>query len=328
MKNRLILTLTTTRGSRQYSLNKVAKYVALLAVLLVLSGAVLSNVLLLKTSNELTVLEQVHQSLTDRFDDVVGSRELYRTELDHLAESLQRVALERDSLQQRTEQDGEKHELWVESLLSLERELGMNVSSEMTLARATELQKVTDERLFMLRGVPNGKPIIDGEITDRYGMRNHPVTGERKKHDGLDFRAAVGTPVYATADGAVEYSGYHKSSGYGNLLIVAHNFGFKSYFGHMKKLLVRSGSVVRKGQLIGYSGNTGLSTGPHLHYEVRYLFKSLDPRPFVNWGMDNYENLFTEVKGIAWDSLREMHPRNHLAQPSLSSQKVTSLPAK
>lgn len=317
VKNRLILTLTTTRGSRQYSLNKVAKYLLALLVLMSLASFFISNALLVKTSEEINSLTQDHQILGSLYTDVLDSRELVRTELDRLATNLNAVQVEQDRA-------AHERERWSQPLKALESYMGLPESPVMTLERSRELQQIANERLFMLRGLPNGHPLDDAEVTDSFGMRRHPVSGERKHHNGIDFRAAQGTPTYATADGAVEYSGFHKKSGYGNLVIINHNFGFKSYYGHLQKREVRSGSIVRKGQLIGYSGSTGISTGPHLHYEVRYLFKPLDPLPFLNWRMENYTAIFTQVEGIKWESLRKMHPLNQLEGPLPSLPRATS----
>lgn len=360
MRNRLLLTLTTTRGSRQYSLNKLARYFLLVIILVVVAGFLLGNLLLVKTTDELITLESDHRSLANKYEDVLGSREVYKTELDQLSDTLSTVENERGRLQQQfsmlairyrdvlgnsEEYKAKLDELaddmeivetrnqqlqnhssvvlsersqWADSLRMLEQKMGLPSSPEMTLERSMELQQIANERLFMLRGIPNGSPLVDKvRLSDRFGMRNHPVTGKRKLHKGLDWSANLGTPVYATADGAVEYSGYHKSSGYGHLLILSHNFGFKTYYGHLQKRAVSSGSVVRKGQLIGYTGNSGISTGPHLHYEVRYLFKPLNPMPFVDWDMSNYEHIFSEVKGVSWESLRELHPLNQLEAPLL-----------
>ncbi len=359
MKNRLVLTLTTIRGSRQYSLGKLAKYLLIAGIVLVLLGFVIGNFMLVRTSDELSLLELDHRRLESRYENVLDSRELYKTELDELSDSLNSIQSERNRLQQEfsslalkyrdvlgssesykseldqlsdnfEEAESERRRLqqqsslvlsersqWADSLRVLERKMGLPPSDEMTLERSRALQQIANERLFMLRGIPNGLPMKKGRMTDRFGNRKHPVTGKRKHHNGVDWSTHIGTPVYATADGAVEYSGYHKKSGYGKLLIISHNFGFKTYYGHMDKLLVKNGSVVRKGQLVGYSGNTGLSTGPHLHYEVRYLFKPLDPMPFLTWGMEDYENLFTQVKGVAWESLRKMHPLSQLEAPLL-----------
>lgn len=359
VKDRLVLTLTTTRGSRQYSLNKLARYVVAAAVAFVLLGFVLANLLLVQTTDQLSLLELDHRQLENDYKIVKGSSELYRTGLDGLSETLGRVETERSRLQQafsslavqysdvfannqqyhtqvnvlsnainevetekklieaKSNQVLSERAFWEDSLRTLEEKMGLEPSEHMTLQRSKELQQIANERLFMLRGIPNGSPLKEYRISDQFGYRTHPVTGERKLHNGLDMKVDKGTPVFATADGAVEYSGYHKRSGYGNLLIVSHNFGFKTYYGHMKKLLVKNGSVVRKGQLIGLSGNTGVSTGPHLHYEVRYLFKPLNPSPFVNWDMENYQQIFTEVEDIAWDSLRAMHPLKQIEAPLL-----------
>lgn len=133
-------------------------------------------------------------------------------------------------------------------------------------------------------------------------------------HYGIDFKANRGTPVYATADGIVEFAGYHKSSGFGKLIILNHNFGFKTYFAHLDAVKVKNGDFISKGQLIGNSGNTGLSTGPHLHYEIRHLFTHIDPEPFLTWNITNFNTLFGKVKGVKWASLNEMYPLNQRTQ--------------
>ncbi len=317
VRNRLILTLTTARGSRQLSLNMLARYLLLLFMAMLLVSFFISNALLVKTSDEFHSLTADHQQLASLYTDVLDSRESVITELDQLGENLNMIEQERNTLQQLSDE-------WSLSFYQREVAMGLPRSDEMTLERSYELQQQAYERLFMLHGIPNGSPMEKITITDRFGPRRHPVTGERKFHNGIDYRAATGTPIYATADGAVEYSGFHKKSGYGNLIIINHNFGFKSYYGHLKKNLVRSGRLVKKGQLIGYSGNSGISTGPHLHYEVRYLFKPLNPAPFLDWSMDNYQQIFTEERGIKWDGLREMLPINRLELPLLSSHEVTS----
>jgi len=288
-----------------------------LFVAMLLASFFISNALLVQTSDELNSLSADHQQLADLYTDVVDSRESVRTELDQLSDNLGELEQERNILQRLSNE-------WAQPVRQLEAVMGLEPIGPITVARSQELQKLAYERLFMLHGIPNGSPLEDVTLTDRFGQRRHPVTGEKKHHNGLDFRAATGTPVYATADGAVEYSGFHKQSGYGNLIIINHNFGFKSYYGHLKKASVRSGHLIEKGQLIGYSGNSGISTGPHLHYEVRYLFKPLNPVPFLNWSMDNYEQIFTQEKGIQWDGLKEMLPLSPLEQPLPSSPEAIS----
>ena len=313
MRHRLILTITTTRGSLQFNLNKAGKYLFAVAVPLLIASFLISNWLLVQTTDDLNSLEQDHQILANLYTDALGSNARVRTELDSLADVLGQVQEERKELIATRDE----RERWGDALNKLERQMGLEVTAEMSLERSRELRKIAAERLFMLRGIPNGYPVKDLPFTDSFGYRIHPVTGKKKHHNGLDFLANTGTAIYATADGAVEYAGFHKESGFGNLIIINHNFGFKSYYAHLKQTKVKSGKLVRKGELIGYSGNSGISTGPHLHYEVRYLYKPLNPAPFIKWGMDNYEDTFTKIRDIAWDSLKEMQPLNQLEAPLL-----------
>lgn len=101
-----------------------------------------------------------------------------------------------------------------------------------------------------------------------YGVRRDPVYGTMKFHEGMDFSAPVGTPVYATADGTVVVSSWQ--SAYGNMVEINHGYNYTTRYAHMSKLIARQGQSVKRGDLIGLVGNTGKSTGPHLHYEVRY----------------------------------------------------------
>lgn len=149
-----------------------------------------------------------------------------------------------------------------------------------------------------LKTVPNGFPLVNQGITDNYGMRIHPISRVERFHHGIDLRAKAGTPLYATADGIIEYSSM-TNSGYGYLVIISHNFGFQTRYGHMQdEQIVKVGDFVKKGDLIGYSGNTGYSTGPHLHYEVRFLGRTLDPKNFIE-----FNNIFYDERKVPWRSL-------------------------
>ncbi|WP_237392236.1 M23 family metallopeptidase [Aurantiacibacter rhizosphaerae] len=116
---------------------------------------------------------------------------------------------------------------------------------------------------------------VPGSISSRYGMRRHPILGYRRMHSGLDFRARHGTPIYAATDGTVNFSG--RNGGYGNFVRIRHGGGLSTGYAHMSRIAVRNGESVRRGQVIGYVGSTGLSTGPHLHYEMYRNGKKIDP---------------------------------------------------
>jgi len=118
-----------------------------------------------------------------------------------------------------------------------------------------------------------------GYLTDSFGMRTHPITGKRSFHNGLDIATQLGNKVIAPADGYVILT--DKTSIMGNLICIDHGFGFATRYGHLASLGVKEGDRVKRGQVIGYVGNTGRSTAPHLHYEVIYNNKNQNPMNFV-----------------------------------------------
>jgi murein DD-endopeptidase MepM/ murein hydrolase activator NlpD len=310
LRRKLVVTLTTVHGSRQYTLNQLAKYLVAAFLVMAALSFFVSNLLLVKTTDELLDLEDSHQQLADQYELMLGTQQLYQSELDSLGDALSRLSMERDQLAQENRLMGT--ELGnLESMLGiLESEPGASAEQRAEVAKAA-----ARERLFMLYGVPNGLPIQSERINDRFGMRNHPILKKRTMHHGIDFKAPVGTPVYATADGVVEFAGYSKGSGYGYLVRLTHNLGFKTYYAHLQKVLVKPKQFVHKGQKIGLSGNSGRSTGPHLHYEVRHLYTALDPEPFMKWGLSNFESIFTAVEEVQWESLSAMYPLNQAALP-------------
>jgi len=152
--------------------------------------------------------------------------------------------------------------------------------------------KMAKEMEEMAACIPAIQPISDKykrRISDFYGYRIHPIYKRRVFHDGLDFSAPSGTEIYAAADGVVEKAKKSRY-GYGNTIVVNHGYGYKTVYAHMKSFAVRRGKKVKRGQLIGYVGNSGLSTAPHLHYEVQrhgrkvnpiyYFFNDLSPADY------------------------------------------------
>ena len=127
--------------------------------------------------------------------------------------------------------------------------------------------------------VPAGMPLNSAMLTSDYGMRTHPVLGGRRNHKGVDLAQPTGTPVYATADGIVSMA--ERYSSYGNYIQIEHGGELQTRYAHLSGYAVGPGEQVRKGQLIGFVGSTGRSTGPHLHYEVRVAGEAVDPRPYM-----------------------------------------------
>lgn len=127
--------------------------------------------------------------------------------------------------------------------------------------------------------IPSQKPVDSITLSSSYGMRSDPFTGRARRHAGIDIPGPLGTPIYATADGVAEHAGW--MNGYGNLVKLEHGRGLETRYGHMSRLAVSPGDRVTKGQLIGYMGSTGRSTGSHLHYEVRIDGSPVNPMPFL-----------------------------------------------
>lgn len=127
--------------------------------------------------------------------------------------------------------------------------------------------------------VPSRMPLEGASLTSGFGMRYHPVLGGRRQHQGIDLAAPTGTPVYATADGVVGRADIYSS--YGLYISINHGAAMETRYAHLSRLAVTAGDTVKKGDLIGYVGSTGRSTGPHLHYEVRVDGLAVNPIPYM-----------------------------------------------
>ncbi|MCR4918015.1 MAG: peptidoglycan DD-metalloendopeptidase family protein [Alphaproteobacteria bacterium] len=127
--------------------------------------------------------------------------------------------------------------------------------------------------------LPLGAPVANVYVTSHYGIRNDPFTGEPKKHKGIDFAGKIGTELFAVAPGRVISAG--ERVGYGTTVEIDHGLGFTTLYAHLSKIKVTRGDWVRPGTIVGLGGSSGRSTGPHLHYEIRYKGTPFDPEKFV-----------------------------------------------
>jgi murein DD-endopeptidase MepM/ murein hydrolase activator NlpD len=142
-----------------------------------------------------------------------------------------------------------------------------------------EVVTMADRKEKLFAAIPAIQPISNKQLialASGFGWRIHPIYKVKKLHSGIDFAASIGTPIYATADGKVAVVDV-KFSGYGKVVEVDHGFGYRTRYAHMHDFAVRVGQSVKRGDLIGYVGNTGLSTAPHLHYEVLINGSQVDP---------------------------------------------------
>ena len=149
-----------------------------------------------------------------------------------------------------------------------------------------EIQALAEKKEELLAAIPTIQPIKKEDLkrmASGYGWRTDPFTKKRRKHYGMDFSAKTGTPVYATGDGIVKRAD-NRSSGYGLHIRIDHGFGYVSLYAHLSKYNVKRGQKVKRGEIIGYVGNTGRSVAPHLHYEI---FKDKNKINPLNFYIDN-----------------------------------------
>lgn len=142
-----------------------------------------------------------------------------------------------------------------------------------------DIIKLAEDKEKLFAAIPAIQPISNKQLlalASGFGWRIHPIYKVKKMHTGIDFAASIGTPIYATADGKVTAIDV-KFSGYGKSVEIDHGFGYKTRYAHMHEFAVHPGQVLKRGDLVGYVGNTGLSTAPHLHYEVLINGNQVDP---------------------------------------------------
>lgn len=156
-----------------------------------------------------------------------------------------------------------------------------NISSRIrTQQRSyTEVQKLMENKEQLLASTPAIQPVSNKDlerVASGYGYRIDPIYKTIKLHAGLDFTCPQGTPIYATADGTVASAG-NQGDGYGNHVVINHGYGYQTLYAHMYRISARRGQRVKRGEVIGYVGSTGKSTGPHLHYEVHKNGRKIDP---------------------------------------------------
>lgn len=145
-----------------------------------------------------------------------------------------------------------------------------------------DLLKEVKNKNKLLASIPAIQPVANRKLkamASGYGYRIHPVYKTSKMHTGMDFTAKIGTPIYATGDGYV-ITADGSGRGYGNHVVINHGYGYQTLYGHMSRIKIRRGQSVKRGEVIGFVGNTGTSTAPHLHYEVRKGGRPINPVNF------------------------------------------------
>lgn len=224
-----------------------------------------------KLNEQVESIDQQMTALEKRDNDV------YRSifEAQPVPDSVR--ALEAEKAQEIAKVEGLPESLLIFSIDTTIRKLKARIEAQKKSYK--ELTNLVANKEALLAATPAIQPVSNKDlnrIASGYGFRIDPVYKTIKLHAGLDFAAPQGTPIYATADGTVKLSGF-SDGGYGNHVIINHGYGYETLYGHMVRIKVRSGHRVKRGEVIGYVGNTGKSTGPHCHYEVHKNGQKLDP---------------------------------------------------
>ena len=238
------------------------------------------------------LLHMENEQLNDQFEDV--DKELKRikqqlAELENRDNTVYRAIFEANPIPDsaRVKALEKQKEIATVERMSSNQLVSSIFASLNTLGNRISAQKKSYEEIgnlmknkeALLAATPAIQPVSNkdlGRIASGFGYRIDPIYKTIKLHAGLDFTGPTGTPIYATADGTVKTASF-STSGYGNHIIINHGYGYETLYGHMSKIKSKNGQKVKRGEVIGYIGSTGKSTGPHLHYEVRKNGQKIDP---------------------------------------------------
>lgn len=221
----------------------------------------------------------------------VDQMQLVMIDLQQRDDNLYRVLLQADPINNSVRFSlSEKTNYYDEVLKNTNSQLAADLTRKVDLLEKSiyiqsksydEIVHLTQTNEERMRHIPAIQPILNKDlrrIASGYGYRIDPVYHTPRFHAGMDFTAPIGTDIFATGNGKVSFAGWKQ--GYGNCVIINHDFGYETLYAHMYKILVRPGQRVNRGEVIGLVGNTGKSTGPHCHYEVHYKNKVVDPRNY------------------------------------------------
>lgn len=291
MKNKFLITISDIKGTRHITLNKLIKKIVLYVICIVFLSFIIGVLYIY-------ILTKYTQSLSQKRDELV-------TKQNELLEKRDELLTQNQDLQNKIDQKNEDFKAIEDKIAEMEDQIGLTSDDNVSLSeRIDDIKVTTNQMNTIFSQIPNGEIIDHKKITANFGWRTHPILKRQEFHPGLDLSADIGTPIYAPADGVVELAEYNANNGFGYLVVIVHNYGFKTRYAHMsRKDVVKQGQFIKKGDLIGYSGNTGLSTGPHVHYEIRFIQKPLDPSNFIDWDSKNFEEIFKKEGRVPWQSL-------------------------
>ncbi|WP_456449513.1 peptidoglycan DD-metalloendopeptidase family protein [Hydrogenimonas sp.] len=305
MRDKMTITITDLHGSKHFTVHQIIKKVILYIIAIIFLLFIVAALVIYFLNHEIETLNTTISELEKRR---IALETEYRALEKENGKLKEKIAHKSEELKSMEDRIGE-----------IEMMIGVKPLPQTDVWKRIDFASIDAQlRHRILQMIPNGSPVPFKGVTSRFGWRINPILKRKEFHRGIDLKAKRGTPVRAPADGIVEFANMQKRSGYGNLLIISHNYGFKTFYGHLKSFKVKLGDSVKKGDIVAYTGNTGLSNGPHLHYEIRYLQMTLNPRNFMKWNIKNFSDIFEKEKRVKWASLIDllMHQSKNLPSQS------------
>ena len=250
-------------------------------------------------ARELQNMELQYQLLNKRMDDAIAALE----NVEERDNAIYRLYFEANPIPDEQRRAGfgginryKKYEGFDNSQLIAETNKRLDILEKAIVVQSKSLDEIVDlakKKEDMLASIPAITPVKKGDfwMASGYKMRMHPILKINKFHKGMDFSASTGTPVYASGNGKVIRA--QRSSTFGKVIYIEHGYGYRTIYAHLSKMVVRRGATVKRGDLIGYVGSTGLSVSPHLHYEVHKNGRPLNPIYFYygNLSPDEFATL-------------------------------------
>jgi murein DD-endopeptidase MepM/ murein hydrolase activator NlpD len=229
-------------------------------------------------------LAERNEDLTETANEVLLELETLDSEVEDLRERAGLPENTTSNARPRSadSQGGVARTVEAEDLFQIAQSQMPQIDSKLEAQVRPALELTLAEEEARAAALPNSKPLKgDLDVSSEFGLRRNPFGGlSYEMHSGIDFRGPIGTPIYATADGIIVKAQY--SGGYGKQVVIDHGYGYETLYAHLSDIEVQAGDRVRRGDLIGALGNTGRSSGPHLHYEVHRNGQAVNPRYYLD----------------------------------------------
>ena len=288
--------ITDLHGSKFINVDMIFKQISIYILVFLLTLGLFAYASITIIYQEINQTKDLNAYLIHQFTDMQKHNE----ELNKaIQEKNEEIALVGDRFQN------------IENTISMQQDINEDMLLEnqdsSLLDRIDTVSITALQKSFIMKFIHNGNQLeIDLHIYCHNFKLYHNNLHIYHIHTGTDIAAPMNTPVYATADGVVDWASNNGNGGYGKLVKISHSFGFRTYYAHLNDIKVQRGQFVKKGQLVALTGSTGTSTGPHLHYEIRFLGQPIDPINFVKWDIQNFDLIFEKERRISWHSLLEI----------------------